>query len=181
MGKGRSRLLLDTGEGKPFWSRCLSSILTSESITISQAIITHWHPDHVGGVADLLSLCPEVKVYKHDPSSGQEPIHDCQIFETEGAKLRAFHCPGHTADHMAFVLEEENAMFTGDNVLGHGTAVFEDLTLYLDSLSRMRKQFSGRAYPGHVGLLQSVQSLEYRVTVDAWGGESALQSSGFLV
>ncbi|CAF9907595.1 hypothetical protein IMSHALPRED_005581 [Imshaugia aleurites] len=50
---------------------------------------------------------------------------------------------------MAFVLEEENAMFTGDNVLGHGTAVFEDLAVYLDSLTRMRDQFHGRAYPGH--------------------------------
>lgn len=57
---------------------------------------------------------------------------------------------------MAFVLEEENAMFTGDNVLGHGTAVFEDLAMYLDSLSRMREQFDGRAYPGHVGPFQSV-------------------------
>lgn len=42
-------------------------------------------------------------------------------------------------------------MFTGDNVLGHGTAVFEDLIVYLNSLSRMREQFKGRAYPGHVG------------------------------
>lgn len=40
-------------------------------------------------------------------------------------------------------------MFTGDNVLGHGTAVFEDLAVYLSSLHRMREQFSGRAYPGH--------------------------------
>lgn len=40
-------------------------------------------------------------------------------------------------------------MFTGDNVLGQGTAVFEDLPLYLDSLRRMEKQFGGRAYPGH--------------------------------
>lgn len=70
--------------------------------------------------------------------------------------MRAFHCPGHTTDHMAFVLEEENAMFTGDNVLGHGTAVFEDLAVYLDSLSRMREQFHGRAYPGHVGPSQTV-------------------------
>ena len=44
-------------------------------------------------------------------------------------------------------------MFTGDNVLGHGTAVFEDLTLYLDSLNRMEQQFSGRAYPGHGALI----------------------------
>ena len=40
-------------------------------------------------------------------------------------------------------------MFTGDNVLGHGTAVFEDLATYLSSLHSMKSQFSGRAYPGH--------------------------------
>lgn len=149
VGTGRSRILLDTGEGKPSWSHCLSSILTSESTTISQALITHWHPDHIGGVKDLISLCPKVAIHKHNPASGQNPIYDGQIFEAEGAKLRAFHCPGHTTDHMAFVLKEENAMFTGDNVLGHGTAVFEDLAVYLDSLSRMREQFHGRAYPAH--------------------------------
>ena len=50
---------------------------------------------------------------------------------------------------MGFILEEEDAMFTGDNVLGHGTAVFEDLAVYLGSLSRMRELSKGRAYPGH--------------------------------
>lgn len=50
---------------------------------------------------------------------------------------------------MAFVLEEEDAMFTGDNVLGHGTAVFEDLWVYMMSLGRMREKFTGKAYPGH--------------------------------
>ena len=151
MGRGSSRLLIDTGEGKPSWSHCVSSVLTSESTTISEAVITHWHPDHVGGVKDLLSLCPQVRVFKYDPGIGQNPIRDRQVFQVEGARLRAFHCPGHTTDHMAFILEEENAMFTGDNVLGHGTAVFEDLAVYLNSLTRMREHFHGRAYPGHVG------------------------------
>lgn len=50
-------------------------------------------------------------------------------------------------------------MFTGDNILGHGTAVFEDLAVYLDSLSCMRGQFHGRAYPGHVGPFSSIQFL----------------------
>lgn len=40
-------------------------------------------------------------------------------------------------------------MFTGDNVLGHGTSVFEDLALYMDSLRRMKDQVAGRGYPGH--------------------------------
>ena len=44
-------------------------------------------------------------------------------------------------------------MFTGDNVLGHGTAVFEDLALYLRSLELMSQQFSGRAYPAHGALI----------------------------
>lgn len=116
---------------------------------MSQVILTHWHPDHVGGVKDLIELCPDAKIYKNDPDVGQKPIEDGQIFQVRGAQIRAVYCPGHTADHTALVLKEEDAMFTGDNVLGHGTAVFEDLELYLRSLERMRGEFSGRAYPGH--------------------------------
>lgn len=112
-------------------------------------VITHWHHDHTGGINDLLSQCPDASVYKHKPTAGQLDISDGQIFHTQGATLHAFHCPGHMVDHTAFVLEEEDAMFTGDNVLGQGTSVFEDLTAYLDSLSQMEKQFRGRAYPGH--------------------------------
>ncbi|CAN0481498.1 unnamed protein product, partial [Discosporangium mesarthrocarpum] len=34
-------------------------------------------------------------------------IEDGQIFKTEGASLQALHTPGHTDDHVAFVLLEE--------------------------------------------------------------------------
>lgn len=45
-------------------------------------------------------------------------------------------------------------MFTGDSVLGHGTAVFEDLATYLQSLEQMHQQFDGRAYPGHGAVIE---------------------------
>jgi ribonuclease/clavin/mitogillin len=149
VGRGASRLLIDAGEGKPQWIASIKSLLAKENISIDKVLLTHWHHDHIQGVPDLLEHAPNAKVYKKDPQDGWLPIADGQRFETEGATLRAFFCPGHTTDHMAFVLEEEDAMFTADNVLGQGTAVFEDLATYMQSLDAMSKQFGGRAYPGH--------------------------------
>lgn len=138
-------------------------MLEKENITIEKAILTHWHHDHIQGVPDLVKQIEDVKVYKNEPQDGWLNISDGQKFETEGATLRAFHCPGHTEDHMALILEEEDAMFTADNVLGQGTAVFEDLAKYMASLSAMSKQFKGRAYPGHGPVIEDgpAKILEY--------------------
>jgi glyoxylase-like metal-dependent hydrolase (beta-lactamase superfamily II) len=113
----------------------------------------------------VVRLSPKPTVYKCqiNETEGIEDIKDGQKFEVEGATIRSFHCPGHTQDHMAFILEEEDAMFTGDNVLGHGTAVFEDLSTYLDSLEKMSHQVLGRAYPGHGAVIEDCRAkiIEY--------------------
>lgn len=84
-------------------------------------------------------------------------------------QLRVLHTPGHTADHVALVITsspadptEVGTVFTGDAVLGHGTAVFEDLGLYMQSLEKMRDAIRQvgeaqgeagnvkvKAFPGH--------------------------------
>lgn len=112
-------------------------------------LLSHWHGDHVGGIKQLLAAYPTVKVHKNRPEDGQLNISDNDVFSVESATLRAVHSPGHTQDHMSFVLEEEDALFTADNILGHGTAVFEDLASYMNSLRRMESMFNGVAYPGH--------------------------------
>ncbi|CEN59377.1 Putative Glyoxylase [Aspergillus calidoustus] len=155
VGQGPRRILIDTGEGKPSWANNLKKVLADENATIHQALVTHWHHDHVGGISDVLGLCPGATIYKHQPAEGQTSIEDGQVFKVDGATLKAFHTPGHTVDHMMLVLEEEDAVFTGDNVLGHGTAVFEDLKAYLDSLQRMQDRVSGRGYPGHGAVIES--------------------------
>lgn len=114
-------------------------------------LLTHWHGDHSGGVPDLLRLYPHLSdsIYKHSPSKTQKPIADGQIFSVEGATIRAVHAPGHSHDHMTFVLEEENAMFTGDNVLGHGTAAVEHLSTWMASLRVMQTYQCAIGYPAH--------------------------------
>ncbi|KAJ0115897.1 hypothetical protein J7T55_004066 [Diaporthe amygdali] len=149
LGTGSRRLLIDTGEGKPSWIAALKRTLAEENAVVSHALISHWHGDHQGGIKDLLALSAETQVLKNQPEDGQLDIADGQKFSVDGATLTAVHTPGHTVDHMIFVFEEEKAMFTADNVLGQGTAVFEDLATYLTSLDKMKELFDGRAYPGH--------------------------------
>lgn len=149
IGTGRKRILLDTGEGRPAWISSLKNTLANENATIESALISHWHHDHVGGIRDLLDVSPKTVVFKNRPEKGHSEITDGQVFRVEGATLTASYTPGHTVDHMVFWLAEEDALFTADNVLGQGTAVFEDLAAYMESLGKMRSLFKGRGYPGH--------------------------------
>ncbi|KAF9634316.1 hydroxyacylglutathione hydrolase [Lasiodiplodia theobromae] len=151
VGTGDYRLIIDTGQGIPEWADLLSTTLSASSISLSHVFLTHWHGDHTGGVPDLLRLYPHLStgIYKNSPAKTQQPIEDGQIFRVEGATIRAVHSPGHSHDHMCFILEEENAMFTGDNILGHGTSAVEELGIYMSSLRAMQSHNCTTGYPAH--------------------------------
>ena len=151
VGTGRERLIIDTGQGIPDWADLLSGELRARKISLSHVLLTHWHGDHTGGVPDLIRLYPNLEhsIYKHTPSKTQKPISDGQVFKVEGATVRAVHSPGHSHDHMCFILEEEQAMFTGDNVLGHGTAAVELLSTWMDTLTQMQSYKCTVGYPAH--------------------------------
>lgn len=158
MGTGSERLIIDTGQGIPEWAQLISSTLTDSSISISHVLLTHWHGDHTGGVPDLVRLYPHLSesIFKHTPSKGQQPIVDGQTFKVEGATVRAVHSPGHSHDHMCYILEEENAMFTGDNVLGHGTSAVEHLSTWMASLKLMQSHNCAVGYPAHGEVIENL-------------------------
>lgn len=46
-------------------------------------------------------------------------------------------------------MEDKGILFTGDSILGQGTAVFEDLSTYLSSLRRLLQFNPSTLFPGH--------------------------------
>nr|WCR31482.1 atrochrysone carboxyl ACP thioesterase [Talaromyces sp.] len=151
IGTGANRLIIDTGQGVPYWADLISETLSKEGFSLSHVLLTHWHGDHTGGVPDLIRMYPGLSssIFKNTPSKTQQPIVDGQKFEIEGATIRAVHAPGHSHDHMCFILEEEQAMFTGDNVLGHGTAAVEHLSTWMKTLREMQSHNCTTGYPAH--------------------------------
>jgi glyoxylase-like metal-dependent hydrolase (beta-lactamase superfamily II)/8-oxo-dGTP pyrophosphatase MutT (NUDIX family) len=123
---------------------------------VEAIVVTHRHPDHVGGVA-ALELRTEAPVLAFGPAAagGVEvrPLGDGDRVRVPGATLVAHHSPGHAPDHLSFWLAEESALFCGDNVLGEGTTMIAppegDMGAYLATLERLARLDAGRLYPGH--------------------------------
>ncbi|UKZ76045.1 hypothetical protein TrVFT333_003741 [Trichoderma virens FT-333] len=59
LGTGHFRILIDTGEGRPVWIQALKETLAQENATVKLAVISHWHHDHTGGIADLVNAFPK--------------------------------------------------------------------------------------------------------------------------
>jgi glyoxylase-like metal-dependent hydrolase (beta-lactamase superfamily II) len=161
VGTGSERVLLDTGEGRAEYLPVLAEALErAGDVRIQEIVLTHGHPDHIGGAASVIEAHGALRVSKRPWAAMDDrhslevtPIGDGDVIETEGATLRAVHTPGHAEDHLCFMLEEERSLFSGDNVLGVGTTVIPphggDLRDYMQSLERLLAEEPTAIYPAH--------------------------------
>jgi len=175
IGTGKKRVLLDCGNPSvPEYVNLLKNVLKEHNCLLHHIVVSHWHLDHIGGVPDILQeLKSECTVSKFPRSTGKENsivpnikynyLKDGDIIATEGATLRVIAAPGHTDDHLVLFLEEENILFSGDCILGEGTAVFEDLHDYMQTLDKILKLEPAKIFPGHGPVIDNpkIKIVEY--------------------
>jgi len=155
----RDPILIDTGAGVPDYLPLLTRYLAERGWRQpSRVILTHRHPDHMGGVGQLRDRFKGLRVAKmiHRDAALPEAIEDLrdgQAVEGEGVTLLPLHTPGHASDHLCYYLVEEQALFTGDVILGGSTTVIPsndgDLGDYMSSLRRIQALDVRRIYPAH--------------------------------
>lgn len=136
-GLGNSTYLLDLGSGRALVmdpERDLRRVRTEASrrrLSIAYAAETHLHADFISGVAELAEiegttvLAPEVgpRAFAHTG------LTDGQTVEMGRFTLQALHTPGHSPEHLSYVLFEDGdlaGIFTGGSLMV-GTAGRTDL------------------------------------------------------
>ncbi|HLS78267.1 MAG TPA: MBL fold metallo-hydrolase [Nocardia sp.] len=132
----------------------IEAIAAATDGDIALTLITHHHHDHTGGIERLVKLTgtPVAAVEPGYLNDWDAPLADGQVLEAAGLSIRAVATPGHTADSVSFVLDD--AVLTGDTILGAGTTVLESrsgaLADYLNSLDRLLAEGAGRKLlPAH--------------------------------
>ncbi|WP_093376305.1 MBL fold metallo-hydrolase [Variovorax sp. OV329] len=125
---------------------------------IRMIVCTHSHSDHSPGAQPLQALCPHKPPIlglpsaptarppaRFTPDRALEHGEHLVLFGADAASgepvthtLRVVHTPGHAANHLCLVLEEDGLMFSGDHVLNGSTTVVDppdgNMSEYLESL-----------------------------------------------
>lgn len=121
---------------------------------IASILVSHRHPDHVGGVAELVRRTgATVRAFGTEPAGGVEiiPLQDGETLDLAGTTLTTHFTPGHAPDHVCFQMDRW--LFAGDNVMGEGTAVISppegSMSDFLDSLRKMRELPVEHLLTGH--------------------------------
>ncbi|MBL0422231.1 MBL fold metallo-hydrolase [Ramlibacter sp. AW1] len=133
----------------------IERILAATQGDIRWIACTHSHPDHSPAARPLQARCPGPapiwglpSAPTAEPHSAFEPdriLGDGERLCLEGNgrthTLQAIHTPGHAANHLCLLLEEDALLFSGDHILNGSTTVVNPpdghMGAYLDSLDRL--------------------------------------------
>lgn len=160
--------VIDPGPDQPGHLDVLLKAVAGERVT--HIFVTHGHMDHspaahplaeatgaviYGAEGEPIPTESEVRMEAGDdltfrPDVG---IADGQVIAGAGWTMQAIFTPGHTSHHVAYALREENALFSGDHIMGWSTTVISppdgDMADYFRSLEKVRDADYATIWPTH--------------------------------
>ena len=173
VGRGRVAVI-DPGPDDAAHIDALLADLGDERVT--DIVVTHSHRDHTPGARLLRARtgAPIVGCGPHRPARPLAPgeralldagadrdhrpdreLADGETLSGDGWTLQAVATPGHTMNHLAFALPEENVLFSGDHVMAWSTSVVAppdgSMRAYMASLDALRARPETIYWPGHGG------------------------------
>jgi len=147
--------------------------------TVTHILVTHTHIDH-SPLARPLQRATGAPIWgcgphgsgKHEQGVKVEEGGDMEfapdrqlghgdVAEGAGWTFEAVHTPGHTSNHLCLALREENALFTGDHVMGWSTSIVSppdgDMSAYMASLNLLLKRDDSVYWPTHGGPVRATK------------------------
>jgi glyoxylase-like metal-dependent hydrolase (beta-lactamase superfamily II) len=168
IGRGEGLAVIDPGPDMPDHLQAILAATAHERI--SHILITHHHSDH-SPLARPLAAATGAVIYgcavasHHDEGEVKlEAGHDkaftpdvsvCggSVIYGHGWTMEAIPTPGHTSNHICYALKEENALFSGDHIMGWSTTVVTppdgDMAAYMASLELIKARDFTTLWPTH--------------------------------
>jgi glyoxylase-like metal-dependent hydrolase (beta-lactamase superfamily II) len=141
--------------------------------TVSHIVVTHSHSDHSTLALRLKAhTSAPIHAFGRDPAARvdsapgldagfdpafrpDQPLRHGDVISGKTWTLEALHTPGHTSDHLALVLAQETALFSGDHVMAWATSVVAppdgNMADYFASLRLLLERHDKVYWPGHGG------------------------------
>ena len=137
---GAQAVVVDPGDAAP-----VRDALDAQGLELAGILVTHHHPDHVGGVDELRPL---LKGPVYGPAgekipSPYEPLREGDVIRVLGLPFKVLDVPGHTAGHIAYAQQADGdaapILFCGDTLFSAGCGrLFEGTPAQMnDSLARL--------------------------------------------
>ena len=164
---GSQVAVIDPGpEDEDHFTALLASVRDRD---VTHVLITHTHRDHAS-LAHVFANETGAKIYaarltndvsmhtegddeNHQPFQFDVEIVDGGVLRGDTWTLETLTTPGHASNHVAFALLEENALFSGDHVMGWSTTIIAppdgDMADYLGSLDKVIRREFHTLWPTH--------------------------------
>lgn len=173
VGRGQVAVI-DPGPDLPAHLDALLDAVRNETVT--HILVSHTHRDHSPGARALKEatgapilgcgvhrkarplVAGETSALESSGDLDHRPdqeLREGDVVEGAGWRLETVETPGHLANHLAFALPEEAALFSADHVMAWSTTVVAppggSMRDYMESLDKLRGRDETVYWPGHGG------------------------------